>query len=447
MELRLSVFLSAGPVLALFFGTVAASAQVLSVDEAVKLAEATNRSLEISRLDQHKARDELNIARSYRLPAFSLTALGSQSLSRLGLTLEKGSLGTYQNAGPIPGRTTTLQSPLKLAGIFFASVAQPLSQQHRIGLQVQLARLGVKTSEQQLRAKRQSTVNQVRRLYYGILQAESGKKSLRTTVEFLRELERDTRQNELQRVVLRADALNVKAQLAEAEYELLKLEDPLQTQRQQLNQLMGRDVNTPFEVEPLSVTSSEMPDLTEACAKAMESRPEIRLARLKARAANIGRRITNAERIPDVSLSATAVSTANLSNILPASLVGVGVQVNWDVFDWKRKRDKVDEARFTEEQASLELKDVEAAVVVEVSHQYRRLVEARKKVEVEEKRQAAAQEWLRVARNQYAQKEALLSDLLKAQSGLVESNHRLTQALLDLATAQADLEKAVGEDQ
>jgi hypothetical protein len=41
----------------------------------------------------------------------------------------------------------------------------------------------------------------------------------------------------------------------------------------------------------------------------------------------------------------------------------------------------------------------------------------------------------------------MLSDVLKVQSGQAEADNRFTQALLNLATAQADFEKAVGEDQ
>ena len=255
--------------------------QTLTLSEAIHLAEAHNRSLQIAQLDQRRAADETSVARSYRLPVFSLTAVGSQSLSSLGLTFPMGSLGTYPNVGPIPGTATTLQGPLKPSGIFYANITEPLSQQWKIGLQTQFARVGQRISEQQVRATRQATVNEVRRLYYGILQAESGKKNLQSTVEFLRELDRNTKQDELQQVALRSDLLNVQAQLAQAEYELLKLEDPLQTQKQQLNRLMGREVNTPFEVDPLSVTAAEAPDLEEACARALASRPELLLARLK----------------------------------------------------------------------------------------------------------------------------------------------------------------------
>ena len=421
--------------------------QTLTLNEAIHLAEAHNRSVQVARLDQRKAADEASVARSYRLPSFSLTAIGAQPLSSLGLTFPLGSLGTYPGVGPIPGKTTTLQGPLKPAGIFFANVTQPLSQQWKIGLQTQFARVGQRISEQQVRDTRQATVNEVRHLYYGILQAESGKKNLQATVEFLRELDRNTSHDELQRVALHADLLNVQAQLAQAEYELLKLDDPLQTQKQQLNLLMGRDVNTLFEVDLLSVTKAEMPDLDEACARALATRPEILMARLKAQQAILGRKIANADRIPDVSLSATVVDTVNLSNILPNQLITAGIQINWDVFDWGRKRKKVDEARSSEEEASLQLKDTEAAVVIDVTHRYRQLLEAKKEVEVMERLQSAAQELVRVARNQYTQKAALLSDLLKAQSNLADADHQAVRALLDLATAQADLEKAIGGDE
>ena len=429
-----------------FCGCVLAQSQVLTLDEAVRAAENNNRSIRVAQLEQKKALDEVNVARTYRLPIFSFTALGFQPLSQLGLTLDKGSLGTYPSAGPIPGRTTTLQSPLRVAGVFYANVAQPLSQQHRIGLGVQLARVGVEAADQEVRSKRQSTLNEVRRLYYGILQAESGKKSMQATVDFLRQLDRDTQHDTLQRVALQADALKVKAQLAQAEYELLRLEDPLQTQKQQLNRLMGRELDTPFEVDPLSVASSDLPDLKEACTKAMESRPEIRLARLQVQKANLERLIASAERIPDVSLSAATLATANLSNV-SGNLSFVGIQVNWDVFDWGRKRKQVEENHRAEEQASLELKDAESLVIADVSHQYRRLVEARKQVEAARMLQSAARELLRVTTNQFTEKVALLSDVLKVQSSLSESDHRYTQALLDLATTQADFEKAIGEDQ
>lgn len=438
---------SAAPVEAQMPEAVPSTTRVLTLDDAIKAAEANNRAIRIAQLEREKALYQVQVARTYRLPTFSLIALGSQSLTRLGITLDQGSLGVYPNVGPIPGKTTTLESPLRIGGIFFANVSQPLSQQYKIGLGIQLAQVGVESAEEKIRSKRQSTVNEVRRLYYGILQAESGKKSLQATVDFLKRLDRDTDQNLAQKVALKADSLNIKAQLAQAEYELLKLDDPLQTQKQQINRLMGRDPDTPFDVDLSSAVDFELPQLQDARARAIESRPEIRLAKLQVRKAELDRRIKNAERIPDVSFSLTALATANLSNALPRNLSVVGFQVNWDVFDWGRKRKQLHELRQAEDQALLELKEAEALVIVDVGHQYRRLIEARKELEVARLSQLAATELLRTTRNQFTQRYALLSDVLKVQSSLTEADHRFTQALLNLATTRADFDKAMGEDQ
>jgi outer membrane protein TolC len=421
--------------------------ETLTLQQAITRAEANNRAIRAARLEHAKALSEVNIARTYRLPAFSVSALGSQSLAHLGLTFPLGSLGVYPGIGPVPGKSTTLTGPLQPAGIFYASVAQPLSQQHKIGLGIELARVGADVAGETIRARRQATVNEVRRLYYGILQAESGRRSLRATVEFLKQLDEDTGRNVVQRVALQAESLDVKALLVHAEFALLKLEDPLETQKQQLNRLMGRDPDTPFEVDPLDATSFEVPDLKQAYAIAIESRPEVRLARLQAKKAALDRRLKSAERIPDVSLAMTSVATVNLSPVLPDRLSVIGVQVTWDVYDWGRKRRQTEEMHLAEEQAVLQMKDTEAQIIVEVAHQYRKLIEARKEVEVAQATQSAGRELLRIARNRYGQHDVLLSDVLRAQSGLADADNRFTQALLDLATAQADFEKALGADQ
>jgi outer membrane protein TolC len=321
-----------------------------------------------------------------------------------------------------------------------------LTQQHKIGLGIDLAKVGVEATTEQLRAKRQGVVNEVRHLYYGIAQAESGRTTLRATVDFLRQLDRETGQQVVQRVALQADLLNVKAQLVQAEYELLKMDDPIQTQKEQLNRLMGRSIDTPLEIDVSSIVASEPVTLADAYAEALTSRPEIRLATMQQRRTQLERRLASAERIPDVSLSFFALRTVNFSSVLPNSVSSIGLQATWDVFDWGRKRQQVQTKQDAEAQAALELKDTEAQVMADVAHRHRQIVEARKEVELAQAFQSAHTEALRVARNRYVQREAVLSEVAKLQSSLAEANHRYMQALMDLATAQADLEKAMGRD-
>jgi outer membrane protein TolC len=420
--------------------------QTITLAEAIRAAESHNRVIRVAELERDKALREVDVARTHRYPIFSITALGSQPLTQLGITLERGSLGVYPHDGPIPGQTTTLQSPLQFGFIGYASVAQPLTQQKKVGLGIQLAQMGVEATAEQIRATRQGVVNEVRRLYYGIAQAQSGKKTLEATVDFLRQLDRETSQQVVQRVALQADVLNVKAQLIEAEYELLKMDDPIETQREQLNRLMGRSIDAPLDIDVSSIVDSEPVALADAYAEALASRPEIRLAKVQQRRRQLERRLASAERIPDVSLSWIALRTANFSSVFPQSVSSVGLQATWDVFDWGRTRHELEAKQDAEAQAALELKDTEARVMADVAHQYRRIVEARKALELAQALQAARTETLRVTRNRYLQRDAVLSDMVRLQSSLAEANHRYVQALMDLATAQADFEKAMGRD-
>src|SRR5262245_16588247 len=232
-------------------------AQVTTLDDAIRAAEAADRTIQVAQLERVKAVRDVKVAETHRWPVFSVTTLGSQPLTQLGLTLERGSLGVYPADGPIPGQTTTLTSPLRFGLIGYASVAQPLTQQYKIGLGIELARVGVDAASEQLRAKRQAIINEVRHLYYGIAQAESGRRTLQATVDFLRQLERETNQQAVQRVALQADRLNVKAQLIQAEYELLKTDDPIATQKEQLNRLMGRPIDTPLDIDVASIAETD----------------------------------------------------------------------------------------------------------------------------------------------------------------------------------------------
>jgi hypothetical protein len=95
--------------------------ETLTLQQAIVAAEANNRVIRAARLEHDKALREIGVARTYRLPIFSVSALGSQSLAHLGLTFPMGSFGVYPGIGPVSGKTTTLTGPLQPAGIFYSS--------------------------------------------------------------------------------------------------------------------------------------------------------------------------------------------------------------------------------------------------------------------------------------------------------------------------------------
>src|SRR5262249_56025558 len=96
-----------------------------------------------------------------------------------------------------------------------------------------------------------------------------------------------------------------------------------------------------LEMDVASIVESDVASLSDAYAEALASRPEMRLARVQQRKAELERRLASAERIPDVSLSFQSLRTVNFSSVLPNAVSSVGVQATWAVFDSGRKRQDV----------------------------------------------------------------------------------------------------------
>ena len=287
--------------------------------------------------------------------------------------------------------------------------------------------------------------NDVKATYFSVLQSESALDALEDSIKLYRELDRVTGDYVLQQVALKSQGLDVKTRLAKAEHNGLTLRNAVHSQKEHLNQLMGRSITADFQVTPLlEMTPAEM-ELAVAQARAKEQRPEIREARLKLKQAELDRRSKKAEYIPDISLSYQFISPFTIQS-LPSTISAAGFYLSWEPFDWGRKRHELASKKKTEEEATNSVEEAEERVLLDVDARFRKLQEARAFLRVTQLDQETGRENLRVLSNRYTVKAALLEDVLQAESTLAQSNHQYRQALVDFWTAKADFEKAIGEE-
>jgi len=426
---------------------LSSAAEVLTLEQAVALALQHNRQVKNAELEAAKYEDQLAETRTRRLPSFNLYALGTQQLSEINFLFQKGVFGTFPGIGPIPAENTTLSTPRRPTASILAQVTQPLSQQYRLGLNLQQLKLGREIAREEVRSRQQSIVSQVKQAYYGILQTQSGLQSTEEATRLYRELDRITNEYVVQQVALKSEGLQVKTQLAKSEYDSLTLRDLLLTQKGQLNHLLGRDIRTDFSVSSVPDATQYEIDLAAAHARALEQRPEVREARLKLKQAEYDVRAKKAENIPDVSLSFHYLTLQNFDQFVPKNITGVGISLSWEVFDWGRRKHELAEKGKTVNQANNGLTEAESAILLDVDSKFRKLQETRQLLRISQLSQEAAGETVRVTLNRYDQKTTLLRNVLQSQTSLAEANYQYQQALLGFWTAKADFEKALGEDQ
>jgi outer membrane protein TolC len=212
-----------------------------------------------------------------------------------------------------------------------------------------------------------------------------------------------------------------------------------------LNQLLGRDLSTPFRVDFMPEEDATTLSLAEARQQASENRPEIRQAHLKEKQAEYDRRIAKAEYIPDFGLAVSYMGVQNVQ-VLPTNVGVAGFALTWEPFDWGRKRNRIREKSNTLAQAHNGREETDSQIGVEIGLKYRKWKEATLLLKATRTGHEAAAEQFRVTSNKYQEQAALIRDLLQAQAKNSETAFQYQQALSSYWSSLADLHRAMGEE-
>jgi outer membrane protein TolC len=340
-----------------------------------------------------------------------------------------------------------LTTPLQPTGLLVGRVTQPLTALIRIRRSLQALQTGVRLADEQTRAERQRVVREVKRVYYGLQQIESSLRSVRQTADLYQEIEELTSRYVVQQVALKVDLLQTQTRLARTQQTETDLKNQQAAAREQLNQLLGRDVLTDFEVQPVLEVSADVPALEESRLRAFRDRPEIRQANLRQVQAEQDLRAKKAEYIPEIAAEFNTLAFMNWGRYMPTQSMSIGVSLTWEPFDWGRRKHEAAEKQRTVEQARIGRREAESLVLVDINDKYRQLKHRRAELRVARLSQETALENVRVTKIRYSVQAVLVKDVLQAQASLEDSNTEYQQALTSFWNARADFERALGEDQ
>lgn len=420
------------------------SPAVLSLDAAIRTAQQQNRRVQSARLEIDKATEHLATARSHRRPAIHVNATAGSLLAPLTFRFPAAAFGSFAATGPIPPADATITSDPSLTTFVSATLVQPLTQLPRIGRAERAAALARDLAREQVRLAEGEVAAAVKRMYYGLVQAEAGLRARAESLRLQRELVRLMDEYLEQRVVLPAEALTVRAGLMKQEYDLAALANTAVGYREQLNHLLGRDLDEPLAVEPLQPTVVTADDLRVAETRALADRPEARISRLQSQQAALELAATRRAGLPDASLSFNYTGFHGFV-VLPNHGVHLGVLATWEPWDWGRQRAERERKRLVQEQSDIGARDTDAQIRLDVRARFRAVQDGYAVIRVSEAAREAARERLRVATQRLAADAALERELLEAQARLAQSEFEYQQAIAAYWTARAQFEQARGD--
>jgi outer membrane protein TolC len=324
------------------------------------------------------------------------------------------------------------------------SVAQPLSTQYQLHLQLKALALGLEGTRQDQEKTRQEVVDQVRRAYYSVVETQSALDSLQASLPYYEESNRLALENRGKETILESDLLNAGAQLLKTQNAISDATDRMASVSEKLNDLMGRDIHTQFRVAAIDNADADLATPEAMEARALQDRPDVKKAKLQVQQADYDARAKKAEYIPELSLAFSYYGTANLG-IVPSNIGTVGLSLKWEPWDWGRKHQEYAAKRVKEEQAKVGVSATERGVQLEVRNACRQLENTRRQLILSNATERAARQKLKEVQEQVKRQAALSRDLFQTQSELASADSQQQQALASFWKARADLRTAIGE--
>jgi outer membrane protein TolC len=316
-----------------------------------------------------------------------------------------------------------------------------------------------RSAGQDLEKDRSEFIFAVKSAYWGLARARAFEAVVDEAIEQVRAHLKDVRAFFDQGLLTKNEVLRTELQLSNAELLAIDARNAAEVARTSLNTLIGLPVETEIElttsVESLASRAPDEGAGEEAAAarslidRALAARPELKSAEFRIKSAESGLKAARAGFYPQVALAGNVYTLRPNPRIMPArdTFYGtwdVGVAVTFDVWNWGQTRSQAEQAKAQLAQARDARKLLEDQAVLDVTQSHLALAQARDKIKVAASALGQADENLRIVRELFRQGLALNADVMDAEVFLLQAKFARTQAAIDLALAQARLEKALG---
>lgn len=431
--------------------TTAVAASGLTLDSCLALARANNKELQRARLDVDKAQAVRDQARTKYFPQVSASAAGYYSLhplvevgaDDLGNASVRDLLNTlYGNYGVALGLENTI-SLFQYGYTAGVTALQPVYMGGKIVAGNRLAEVGVEAAQLQTEVTERDILEQVEESYWLVVGLTEKRATVESVTLLLDTIHRTVEVAVDAGLALRTDLLQVESKQSEIRSKAIQLDNGLRLAQRALWQSMGVSPglrsaeNTPNHYTDSTVLSSvadSLNALPEAPGEGFGNSPEHRLLALQVDAAELQRRMTLADALPSVAVGAHYGYSYLQANILRdglSSQTGNGavfVTVSVPLTAWWETGHKLREQRVAVEQARLQQEQMGELLDLRTQQAYDRMQEAYALVAEASLRQESCRETARLMQVNYQAGMATITDLLTAQTALLQAQNDLTDA-------------------
>jgi outer membrane protein len=417
-------------------------AQVLTLEQALVIAEKNNEAILVARAQLERARGRVQEARSAFLP--TLNALGTYTHFYEESSMEFPS-GTDQN-GQSKFQSIVIQ-PLSTTTVA-ASAELPVDIGGVMAANRRAQQAGERISEQEIRRARQQLVLYVNNAYYNVARSsrlvDVAEEALRNSQQRLT----TSQQQFAAGTVAQFDVIRAQTQVSQNKQNLQAAQNGLNLAKKAFNNILARPINTPvalYDITELPTLGQALDDLEKV---AEINRPEIEQGRQ-----NIilqEHLIQTAKRSVLPSLNLRSIMNYNpepsrFGGSKTTTFVSTAI-LTFPLFDGGTAKARLRQQREEVTIARATLSQLTRGVSLEVTQAYLNLENARVRLDTAEVAVTEATESLRLSRIRYQSGVSIQLEVSDAELAFTQAETNLVNARYDYLTAWAQLQKAIGQD-
>jgi outer membrane protein TolC len=415
----------------------------LSLREAARLALRENKAIAATNAGMRASAARIDEARAGKLPKLNYSESFSRSdnpvfvfsslLTQHQFGVENFSIGPLNR----PDSLNNFQSQLTVDQVLY-DAGQTRNAVKSADLSRQM------TGEEQRRTQMQVIAGVVRAYYGAVLAAES----LKTAEQAFKSAEADLTRAESVRTAgmsTDVDVLSIRVHLAAVTEQRIQRAADLDVAKSALNDALGLPLDTGH-VLSTALGPLDLPNLTLASLEkdASTTRPENRQIHLAADLAKTQVDSARSTMLPQVAFHAAfEADRQQFINKGGANwLASIGLR--WNLFNGMADKARIEESSYLLERAHADEQRMGSAVRLEVRRAWADLGAAQQRIEVAKAAVAEAEESLRITQNRYESGMSNVTDLLRNETAVLESQTRYLAAVHDQRIAATMLDLAAG---
>ena len=318
-----------------------ADVRKLSLKEAVELAISQNHSLRIARLkivenEQKKAGEHA----SY-FPSIKDHANAGDSTGVDHIVIPAGTFGRVQGQ-LVPGNAVTIPQGLHHLLLNEASISQPLTQLIRIREANRIAAAEVAISRADLKKAENQVAVDVHRLYFAVLTAELQKRAAEEQIAYAKQELKENTEGVRNGSLLRVSEIQGDVDVLQGQQAVLTADLQVTDLNTELDDLLGLPLDTKLDLQPIEAIGPDRRPLEEYVQAAWANNPEIASAEESIKQARAAVASAKSAFIPDITAYASDTWQNGVAFIVP-NFGAVGVRLDYDVFDFGKRRAAVRE--------------------------------------------------------------------------------------------------------